>query len=208
MQFPELTAFKFFFWKRTLLGVPELAKRKFSEEDIDSENFELVKKIMELYNKIPTTEIWNENVIYVNIGQIEFYRQSAIFSDTKILKKIYLQLIELLNHLERQAENGKKFLYGQPLEDNAVQYELYANDCLIGDNTIFVTSESRQITFLNHASINYIGTEDKLFCTKTFERLQNIIRKSTHISVVGEKERSIFFNILRAKIYNEIATID
>jgi hypothetical protein len=208
MQFPELIAFKFFFWKRTFLGVPEFAKRKFSEADVDSENAQSIKKIVEVYNKIPTTEIWNENVIHVTLGQIEYYRQSDIFEDPKILKKIYLQLIELLNHLERQAETGKKILYGQPVESNAGQYELYANDCLVGDNTIFVNSESRQITFLNHTSINYAGTEDKLFCTETFERLKNIIRKSTHISVVGEKERSRFFNILRAKVDDEIAVID
>ena len=113
-----------------------------------------------------------------------------------------MQLEELLNHLELQAEAGKKFLYNQPAANAAAPFAIYINECLIGDNTIYVKGEDRQITFLNHNGLNFIGTQDKIFCDYTFKNLQNIMRKSTHISVVGEKERSMFFNTLREKIYD------
>ncbi|HZY37467.1 MAG TPA: hypothetical protein VFE53_12505 [Mucilaginibacter sp.] len=198
MPFPELRAFKFFFWKRTLLGYPELLRQQFKGDEADAESVESAKKIDELWARIPSTDILNEESINVTISQIEFYRQSNIFAGRDILLKVYSQLEELVNHMELKAESGKKTMLNRP--PGSVQYEVYFNETLIGDNTVFAKSDMRQITFINHNGLNVMSTEDKDFCDFTYKNLQNIIRKSTHISVVGEKERSIFFNSLRNKI--------
>lgn len=201
MQFPELSAFKFFFWKRTLIGYPELAKKQFDGEESNAEILAIAQNIIGNYIAIPSTEIWNEESVHVTIRQIEWYRQSNVFANKHILLKVYLQLEELLNHIELQAETGKKFLYNQAVTVKSALYDVYINECLIGDNTIFVKAGERQITFLNHNGLNFIGTQDNNFCDYTFKNIQNIIRKSSHISVIGEKERSMFFNTLRGKIY-------
>jgi len=206
MQFPELREFKFFFWKRTLIGHPELSRRQFNGEKDSDEALEYGKKIIELYARLPSVELWGEETVNVTIRQIEFYRQSDIFADSKILLKVYEQLEELLNHLEQQAENGRKFLYGQP-DAAGASYEMYVNECLIGDNAIFVQSDNRQISVLNHNGLNFISTQDKSFCDYTFKHIQNVIRKSTPVSLVGEKDRAVFFNTLRAKIYSKIKNI-
>jgi hypothetical protein len=201
MQFPELSAFKFFFWKRTLIGYPEMARQQFTGEGSSSEILEVAKKIINHYIQIPSTEIWNEESVHITIRQIEFYRQSNVFANKHILLKVYLQLEELLNHIELQAEAGKKFLYNQSVSSGSAPYDIYINECLIGDNTIYVKGGERQVTFLNHNGLNFIATQDQSFCDYTFKNLNNIIRKSSHISVIGEKERSMFFNTLRGKIY-------
>jgi hypothetical protein len=203
MQFPELSAFKFFFWKRTLMSYAELSRQQFHGEEPDHETADTAKKIINLYNQIPSTEIWNEESVHTTIRQIEFYRQSNVFANKHILLKVYLQLEELLNHIELEAEAGKKFLFNETISANAAPYDLYINECLLGDNTIYVKSDNAQITFLNHNGLNFMGTQDDAFCNYTFKTLQNMIRKSTHVSVVGEKERSMFFNTLRQKIYDK-----
>jgi hypothetical protein len=206
-QFPELCAFKFFFWKRTVMGYPELARQQFNGEEIDEEALELAKSLIELYVKVPSTEIWNEESVHVSIRQIEFYRQSNIFANKQICLKVYEQLEELLNHIQHQAEIGKKFLYNKPVLPNAASYDIYMNEWLLGDNTIYVTAGERQITALNYNVLNFNTTQDKAFCDHIHKNLQNIISKSTHISLVGEKERSIFFNTLREKIYERVKHI-
>jgi len=205
MPFPELRAFKFFFWKRTLLGYPELARQQFNGEEPDAEAIESAKKIDELWARIPSTDVWNVETINVTISQIEFYRQSKVFADKDVLLKVYSQLEELVNHMEFQAENGKKSMVNLP--PGSVQYEAYINETLIGDNTVFVKSDNLQIAFINHNGLNFMSTQDKDFCDFTFKSMQNMIRKSTHISVVGEKERSMFFNMLRNKIHQRIMSI-
>lgn len=201
MQFPELCAFKFFFWKRTIIGYPELSRQQFEGEEKDEKLMETARKIIQLYSQIHSTEIWNEESVHVTIRQIEFYRQSNVFANKHILLKVYLELEELLNHIELQAEAGRKFVYGKENKSAGGPFDIYINECLIGDNSIYVEGGERSFAFLNHNGLNFIGTQDESFCEYTIKTLQNIIRKSTHISVVGEKERSMFFNTLRAKIY-------
>ena len=203
MHFPELSAFKFFFWKRTILGYPDLARQQFHGEESDEETARAAKNIIDLYCKISSTEIWIEESINITIKQIEYCKAANIFANKHILLKVYLQLEELMNHMELQAEAGKKFLYGQSPSSQASSFDIYLNECLIGDNTIFVQGGDRQITFLNHNGLNILATQDKGFCEFTFKNVQNTIKKSTHLSVVGEKERSMFFNILRGKIYDQ-----
>ena len=207
MPFPELRAFKFFFWKRTLLGYSELAKQQFNGLGTDEESAELGKRIIRLYSDIPSTEIWNEENVHSTIRQIEFYRQSNVFANPDVLQTLYSQLEELLNHLQLQAEAGRKFGLNRMVLPTSQPYSIYVNECLIGDNTIFVNGTGRQIAYLNHNGLNFLGTHDKAFCDYTYKNMQNIIRKSTQISVAGEKERSMFFNTLRDKIYERRKSI-
>jgi plasmid maintenance system antidote protein VapI len=200
MQFPELSAFKFFFWKRTLIGYPELARQKFNGET-SLATISTAANIIRLYTEIPSTEIWTEESLHVTIRQIEFYRHTNTFSSNELILQVYTQLEELLNHLELQAEAGCKSIYNRPAKPNGAPYHVYLNECLLGDNTIFVKGDDRQIAFLNHNGLNFMGTQDNDFCDYTLKNLQNIISKSTHVSLVGEKERGIFFNNLREKIH-------
>ncbi len=48
--------------------------------------------------------------------------------------------------------------------------------------------------FESHSHLNYISTKDDSFAEYTYQHFQNILHKSTLISVVGEKERRSFFN--------------
>lgn len=162
---------------------------------------------MELYAQIPSLDIWGEESFNITIRQIEFYRQSNLFANKELLLKVYTQLEEMLNHLEMQAEAGKKLLYNMPQVTTNTPYEMYINECMIGDNTVCVQGGDKQITFINHNGLNFMSTQDKAFCDYTYKNLKNIIRKGTHISVDGEKERSVFFNTFRQKIHEKVKAI-
>ena len=203
MQFPELMAFKFFFWKRSLLAYPEMARLQFTDGETDAETAAAAKRITDLYCQIPSTEIRNEENVYCTIRQIEYYRQSNIFADNSMVLKVYSQLEDLLNHIEVQAEAEKKFLVNHSPNSFGAPYKVYINECILGNNTIFVQSDERNITFLNHNGLNALATQDKLFCDYTVKNLQNIILKLTQVGIAGEKERSMFFNYLRCKIYEK-----
>ena len=203
MQFRELCAFKYFFWKRTLMHYPELVKQQFNGEENDNDVMETGLEIIKLYVQIPSSEIWNDESIHATIRQIEYYRQTKSFVNKDIILKIYGQLEDLINHLEIEAEKGLKFLYGETPGENAASYKIFINECLLGDNTVYMRGKDMQATYINHGGMNFISTQDKAFCDYTFYNLQNIIKKSTPISVAGEKERSMFFNAMREKIYEK-----
>ncbi len=197
---PDLTAFKSFFWRKSILHYDEMKGAKFSLKNIDEQHILLGNKIIETYNQIPSSEIWHIESINSTIRQIEFYRDSGIFETEEDVNQLYKAVIKLINHLELQADLGLKFNIDEKPLSNAARYNLYNNELVLGDNTVLAELDEMKITFLNHSVINYVSTRDFQFNVHMHDAIQNLIKKSTHLSGVGEKERNRFFNRIRDKI--------
>ncbi|HVM88110.1 MAG TPA: hypothetical protein VMT76_07960 [Puia sp.] len=199
-QVPELARFKFFLWMRTFLRYEDLRNKKFSIAD-QYETYEATgKKIIQAYNKIPTTEIWNYECINSTIRQIEFYKEANFFQSKNDVFVLYTKLEELITFIEMQAEAGKKWTNGETPNLSSADYNLYIDELSLGSNTVLAEINNSKLCFLNHSIMNIIGTSDERFNNYIYERTLNIIQKSTQISKVGEKARSRFFNSLREKV--------
>jgi transcriptional regulator with XRE-family HTH domain len=199
-QVPELGSFKFFVWMKSILYYEELKGKKFSLKNANTEFDALAKKIVRLYNQIPSTEIWNLEGITVTIQQIEYYRESGLFESEEEALIIYQKLEEMVNHIEKQAELGKKFNIGEAISPTAPEFRMFYNELAPGNNTVVADLGKTKITFLNHSVIDFIGTMDERFNNYIYASILNLIHKSTQLSEVGEKERRRFFNGLREKI--------
>jgi len=194
-----LFAFRYFFWMKSIMQHPDFIHQSFSIDCLPPKVEEAGRKIMELYNQIPSTEIWNTECVNSIILQIDYYKEVG-FIPIPIIEKIYSAVEETIDHLQLQAELGKKMF---PEESPAHKPELFSffyNRITLGDNTILVTTNSGSITYLNFEVLNYMVTSDTTFCGDTHNALQNLMRRSTMISQASEKQRSIFFNILRNKV--------
>jgi hypothetical protein len=198
--FPELTAFKSFFWMKTILNYPSPGKKRFAADEFPPATQTMCTKIIETYNKIPSQEIWHVDCIDATIRQIEYYRDTKLFASDQDLAAIYDGLQKTVDHLEAQAEQGCKFSLHTPNAGTGAAFKLYVNEFVVGDNTYLVRLDDGRMVVLNHAVLNTIRTKDANFTKGTEEHFQNIIRRSAQISGVGEKERSKFFNTLREKI--------
>ena len=62
-----------------------------------------------------------------------------------------------------------------------------------------VLNESK-IALIPHTAINYMMTRDLAFCDNMYNYIQNLMRRSTKISEVSEKERARFFRKLHDRI--------
>lgn len=199
-MFPEIAAFKSFFFMKSILSYDNMKTARFSVTDDYSEYHALMQKCSELYAQLPSTEIWNIENITSTLHQIEFYRVTGgIKSDADahiILDKFDL----LVDHLELQAESGVKLKYGQPPATGKTEFKMFVNELLMGDNMQLMQLGNQQMTGINHSIMNYITTMDEGFNSYTRKILNNVAQKSTLISGVNEKERLLFFNRLRAKI--------
>ncbi len=200
-QVPELAMFKFYFWMKSILHYESFKGVKF---DLENERLQkylpVSNRIIELYHTVPMTEIWNIESVNSSIRQINFYHESGLIKDRKITSLLYDRLEELVNHIEHQAETGLKFGLGKTAAGNASSYRLFVNELILGDNTYLAELNGTRIIFLNHSVLYYVATSDERITTSLVENLQNLERKSTMISTVGEKERAVFFNTIRKKI--------
>jgi hypothetical protein len=204
-QFHELASFKSFFWMKSILNYDGLKGKKFSLKSDISKFEDTYRKIIALYNQIPATEVWNTESVNTTIRQIEFYRESNVFESPDDADLLYSKLEELVTHIEVQAETGKKFTIGETPRSNAAGFNMFNNEVVIGDNTCLADLGKFKMTYLNHSVINFITTRDERFNNYIYEAIMNLIHKSTQISVVGEKDRSRFFNHLRAGIHGRKA---
>jgi len=199
-MFPELATFKCYFWSRYNLNYPQFNKGQFSIDDFIDIFNTTGKKIADLYLKIPSTEIWNLDCINTTIRQIDYYRESRIFKSQQDIEIIYNFLEKLINHIELQVEYGYKFPFNEPEQKNKVKYSVYINEFFLGDNTIMVEMDGAKMVFVNHNVINYMMTNNEAFINYTFETLHILLKKSTLISEISEKDRQLFFHHLRQRI--------
>ena len=199
-QIPELAAFTFFYYKKSLLHFEEMKDLKFSVKNINGQHAKLGVKAQKSFNHIASTEIWGVDTINSFLRHISFYRDTHVFESKEDIFCLYDKLEALINHLEKQAELGLKFNIGELPDKNAASYRMYHNDLITGDNCVLAETGDKKITYINHNLINFMYTRDEDFNNYTLETFQNAIQKSTQISLVGEKARARFFNLLRKKI--------
>lgn len=197
---PEIAAFKSFFFMKSILYYENLKGAKFSLDDDYGNIQALGKKIGELFSKIPSTEIWNVENLTSTIRQVEFYYMTGTFKSDKDVLCILDKLNELLNHLELQAKEGKKFVPGQQPLPNSPEYNMYVNELIMGDNLILAKLGNTQLTYINHSIINFITTRDTRFNTYMKKTMDNMTNKSTPVSSVNEKARVKFFSRMHEKI--------
>lgn len=196
----EIAAFKWFFWLKTYFQFPEFEKKKFNFSEYPTELFTMEQKALDLYNQMPSIEIWNIESMNIIFRQIDFYRDAQVFESDNIVVVLYEKLERLWDHLEEQAALGYKFRLGDPEKKPMGAYKMYFNEVSMGDNTFFVIVDGLKLSYVTHTSINFMLTRDIAFNENMYRHVQNQMKRSTLISAVSEKERSRFFRIIRERI--------
>lgn len=196
----EIAAFKWFFWLKTYFQFPEFANRKFKFSDYPDDLFAMEVKALDLYNQIPSVEIWNIESMNIIFRQIEYYRDGQVFESDEDALVLYEAVDKLWDHLEAQAALGYKFKFGDPDRKPIGDFKMYFNEVLLGDNNTLVVLDGVKMTFMTHTTINFMYTRDVTFNENMYNHIQNQMKRSTLISSVSEKERSRFFRVIRERI--------
>jgi len=195
-EFPEIAAFKVFFWEKTLFQFPEYEGKRFRMDEADPDVSKIGKQVISVTNHIPTIEIWNQDTFNIMLRQIEFYWIAGFFEKKDDFFNICDKIEKLVRHIWKQAEAGYKFFYGQDAEGLDNTYQFYENEVVLNDNTIMITADGIITTFLTFNVLSLLTTNNPGFCTYVGNYMQGLVKKSNLLSRVGEKDRNRFFNNL------------
>ncbi len=195
-----LFAFRYFFWMKSILLHPSYKDAKFSVDCLTPEIKLIGNKIIRNYINIPSTEILNTECVDSLIFQIEYYKDAGYFYCKSDVLLVYEGLENQVEHIRDQAEAGCKFLKGENPQYKKDNYKCVFNRVLLGDTTILIITDHLKTLFLNYDALNYMITRDEKFCNDVHTDMVNLIKQSTQISSVSEKQRNSFFNILLSKI--------
>lgn len=188
----DLCAFKHFFWLKTLMADPEFDKKHFTVEAVPPSLLHTAEKAWQKYSAIPTMEIWHEEIIYDTLKHIQFYHECDFFTNPGDAAHLCDQLIELLGAVADEASKGVKSGGGT--------FDLYKNDILIPDNSVFAKMGDRRCVYVNQSTLNLFLTFQEPFCEQTEIYLNNLIKKSILLSKTAERERTQFFFNMKKRI--------
>jgi hypothetical protein len=201
--YPEIAAFKTFFWCRSVLNEPDLINDKFDLNKHGFEQYYLVgKEIVKEYNCINSVELWNYESFNSTINQIEFYRDAGIFSSRENLEAVVESLVKVFDYLQELARNGVK---PSNISAEKKEVQFYINEIIIGSNTVLVHLDDQRMSIITYSVLKYLMTKDAQLCHDTFTSFNNLKNKSVLISQAGEKERARFFNTLRDKAHKLVS---
>ncbi len=201
-KFPEIASFKFFYWLKSIMNVPEFEDASFNFEIVDQEIIDVGLKIIKLYEQVPSKEIWTDSTIYSTLKQIDYYWESGMFESAEDAVKVCDSLALVIKNIQKCAENSAKIDLANAKEQEANNYELYYSDIEIINNCVLVKLEQSKAVYLSHFSFFTMSTMNDVYSDKTEQWLNVLIKRSLLLSGVAEKQRYQFFKRMFQKIDN------
>lgn len=199
--FPEIAAFKTFFWSKTIKDLPEYKNKQFSLEEFPMlDCFELGQEIIKEYNNIPSLELWNAESINSTISQIQYYKDGGFFKHKDDLNIVIESLQKCLDHIRDEVDKGVKFMPGETDVSYKSPIQFYVNEVIIGSNTILMELNELKLSFVTYNVLSYLITRDERFTKKAFANFFTLVSRSQQISGIAEKERNMFFNKMHEKM--------
>jgi hypothetical protein len=196
-KYPALSAFKIFYWLKAVLNETMYDTAKFSRHIINDELKHLGEAIYKAYSKINSTEIWNSTTVNGTLSQIEFYWDAGLFETKADALLVCEDFEKQLKNIEKQAEKNSKNIEEPESTNN---FKLYISDIEIGNNSILTRKGNITTAYLSFHTFNKLVTMNPAYCEATQNWINNMIRKSTLISGVSEKQRYKFFKVIYDKI--------
>lgn len=202
---PVMAQFKLFYWMQAILNVPELADSRFDSRVADEELGSLVHEIYKRYAAIPSVEVWTETTIQSTAKQIEFFWEAGRFASREDALAVCRCFRDEITAIRRQAEKNTKLTDGEVSDkEESFNYHLYYSDIEITNNSVLVEMGGLGSVYLGHLSFSTLSTTSEMYCHETRKWFDTIIRKSTLISGVSEKQRYQVFK----KYFNQIDALE
>ncbi|MGB0404311.1 MAG: helix-turn-helix domain-containing protein [Salibacteraceae bacterium] len=200
LNYPHLVRFKLFFWAKTYLQLEEFNDKKFKYEKISPESFNIGYEALKMYDAIPSREIYDLELLGGFAREIFYYYEAEQFEDPDYAVYMLDLLNRFVDHLQAQAEAGKKFVSTLEAPSLGNDFEMYLNETLNGNTTILYHTEAFEGAYIGHNLLNSVHTTDKAYIQDTKSILDKQISNSSLISGVNEKQRNGFFAQIKRRI--------
>jgi hypothetical protein len=200
--YPEIFSFKLYVWGRTIWNFSYLENKPFDLDIIPRPAMQKAEEVMRIYNQLPATELWSLNIMDNTLNQIEYHFNSSGFKNPQDAVLLCDKMIALTEHMQIMGAYGKKVPLGALNNAETVggAFNLYHNEMIYTNNTIYVRSERGRAVYTTHGNPNFLKTTDERMCDYTENWFKSVISKSAPLSAQSEKGRRWFFDKIRRRI--------
>jgi hypothetical protein len=199
-RFPLVSFFKSFYWLKSISNFPGFREIKFSRKILKTEFVELGKELNELYCKIPSTEIWTDLILNALLKQIDYYWDSGEFNSREDALELLEEVEKEFDYMQVAAETCSKNPDVKTPSGKPQNFQVYLCDIEISNNCILIQDGPNKTAYLSTHTFNKMVTSSMVFTEETQRWMDSLLAKSTLISGIGEKQRSMFFRNALEKI--------
>jgi hypothetical protein len=192
-RFPLVSYFKSLYWLKSITNHPDFQSVKFSLNNLRDDFILNGKATHELYASVPSTEIWTDLITYSLLRQIDYYWDSGEFASRDDAMALCDEVEKEFEYLLDAARASSKSPEKQKIPGEKVNFRLYDCDIEIATNCVMVINGNIKTVYISTQTFNIIKTSNFVFVEETHRWLDSLLKKSTLISDVGEKQRSLFF---------------
>ncbi|MCB0535492.1 MAG: hypothetical protein KDD14_25025, partial [Saprospiraceae bacterium] len=169
---------------------------------------DIARETTALYHIVPSNELWNLNIVDNTLSQVEYMIMAGRFEDPQDALEVIDAILDLLAHIQKMAEAGRKFAVGsQPIAENGA-FHLFYNELASTNNTVLAAGDQASILATTLGAPNFIITTNEKICHRIEEWFKKIMSSSTYISAHSAKDRNLFFNRLEKKVLTVKERID
>jgi hypothetical protein len=185
----HLAACKLYFYKNTLY--PQ--KTPLNAAYVAQCGVEKLKPIAELYNQIPSEELWGYRTIDSTIFQLVYLADTQKLTDKALMGEILAELLELIetvsNNADAESKNGQ--------EKNLVMYK---SDITIGNNLVYCQTDLFKTCFVNINTFNSIQLFNRDHLADVELWMHTMFKSGIKISGDGTSQRSSLLKVYTDKI--------
>ena len=181
----RLSHFKMYVWLKLL-------DKTYRDKNFDSfspqvSTLQSAQKLGELYQNLPTIEIWDTTTINSTLKQIHFYYKAGQLT-SKTALELCLLLKDLLNEISKKVISRK------------YQFKLYYNELLLMNNNVLILTKHQKSLFVPFNMLSYYTTSDQRTCNQAQKYFEKQLKHSKLLNTSGEKEQNTFYNKMMAKV--------
>ncbi|WP_157974513.1 hypothetical protein [Lewinella sp. IMCC34183] len=204
---PTLRAFKIFMFGITTWNLEKWKNRNFSTDLISDSLHRLVEVTVADHYRVPARELWSVGVLDVTLRQVNYMAQVGKFADSGDLKRIFSELHQIVNHLERMVRTGKRFSLKDGPQPSSCDFRVYHNELSNTSNLVLVKSDIRPFLFTSLLTPNYVATSDPDLCAEAQVWFDNLVEHGSALHADSGKYAAQYFGYLRNLIqkYEQLA---
>lgn len=199
----DLTYFKFYIYAKTVWNLDSYKDRELRLKEFAEEHGVmgvLNDSLQKYYDVLPNIEFWNENVLNNTLNQILYFLTTGHFEIPEEAFVLCDKLSDIMHHVEKMAEHGKKFMPGFEPRDNAPEFQMYYNEISHTNNMLLIVNSLQSAVFTAYDNPNYIISTDQSLIDYTETWFKNIQKSSLPISKDATKTRREMFGKIHRKI--------
>jgi hypothetical protein len=183
-KYPEITSFKLHFWNSR---VHKNEQHRFDFAWPNKEVLQITNNIYELYQSIPSVEVWTQNSLMNTVAQIKYAVASKLLTDKGLGKTICQQLRHTLQDIERYAIHHKKGI------DNNVPFDWYYHN-IIGCISYLAETDGNKTVFLRFNTFNNMHGYNNPLCDEVKNWMDSLIKDSTSFNFEGSRFLETAYN--------------